>query len=389
MIASMANVGNAQLDCVSLDPASVDDAWCNINCNFNPPFCPGNLCRCTGTAPTVAPPSSPTVAPPSPTAAPPSPTMAPPSPTNAPPAPSPSPPSGDIPESATGRPFGLWVYIIDQWQTTTVLPSDISRFATSVSLSFVCPLAVLNGWTPEVQAQSDLNYPGNMRFGSIRSANTGAPGKWSGKFKELISNAHSKGVYPILSVGGATWGEEWKSALNSGAVNLGNKLADIALNYNVGIEIDFEDNYSLNSGTVQQQVLDMIYAFRARAGNKTVLTVDVGAASGDAGRFLNNMFVLARDSGQFSWINAMVDDDGGSLDFNRYSSYWQTFLGKGQEMVVPSLYARRGNNQACPLNSPTRDSGVDYVLGNGKLLIPSASLYCSFFLLYDNERNQP
>jgi hypothetical protein len=247
----------------------------------------------------------------------------------------------------------MWVYIIDQWQTTNSLPSDVPQFATSVSISFLCPLAIANGWTPEVEAGWDLNYPGNMEFGSIRSGS--GKGRWSGRFKQLIQDAHNKGLFPILSVGGATWGAEWRAALNSGAADLGVKLADIALAYNVGIEIDYEDNNAMNDPTVQQQVLSMAAAFRARAGDDIVLTVDVGAASGGAGRFLNNMFELAKNSGHFTWINAMVDDDNGSLSFNQYQAYWETYLGKGEENVVPSLYARRGNNQACTSNSNTRD----------------------------------
>jgi hypothetical protein len=44
-------------------------------------------------------------------------------------------------------------YVIDEFQTVSNLPSDISNLASVVSISFVCPLAILNGWTPEVPAR--------------------------------------------------------------------------------------------------------------------------------------------------------------------------------------------------------------------------------------------
>jgi len=330
------------------------DEWCQTNCNASTPYCPPSLCICeeepTNPTPTTPPPS-PTVPPTNP-------------PTTTLPQPPPviPPPTGN---PALDRPFGTWVYIIDNWQTTTTLPADIPAFATSVSLSFVCPLAVQNGWTPEVEAQWwDLNYPGNMKFGRLRSDLVGNPGRWSGRFKELIQDAHDRSLYPILSVGGVTWGEEWKEALSMGAADLGRKLADIALAYNVGIEIDYEDNWELNNPVVQQQVLDMAAAFRERAGSDAVFTVDVGAASGEPGRYLNNLFELARSSGAFTWYNAMVDFDGGSQSFDRYEQYWRTFLGNGQELVVPSLYARSGSNRACQQNTTNVDAAAQFVLDN-------------------------
>jgi hypothetical protein len=71
--------------------------------------------------------------------------------------------------------------------------------------------------------------------------------------------------------------------LNLGAENLGNKLADIALTYGVGIEIDFEDDSALKDSTVLTQVVEMAAAFRVRAGPEVVFTIDVGAASGAPG----------------------------------------------------------------------------------------------------------
>jgi len=203
-----------------------------------------------------------------------------------------------------------------------------------------------------------------MKFGRLRSNAVGNPGRWSGRFKELIQDAHDRSLFPILSVGGVTWGEEWKEALDAGAANLGRKLADLALNYNVGIEIDYEENWALNDPVVQQQVLDMAAAFRARAGNETILTADIGAASGESGRYLNNLFEFGRNSGHFSWFNAMVDFDGGSFSFDRYETYWRTFLGKDQQVVVPSLYARSGSNRACQENTANVERAAQFILDN-------------------------
>ena len=65
-------------------------------------------------------------------------------------------------------------------------------------------------------------YPGLMKFGRLRA--NGVATRWSGKFKELIQDAHAKNVMPILSIGGASFGEEWVTALEDGAAVLGTKL---------------------------------------------------------------------------------------------------------------------------------------------------------------------
>lgn len=39
--------GSIFQQCASIS-ATVDDAWCSINCNHNPPFCPSDVCVCVG-----------------------------------------------------------------------------------------------------------------------------------------------------------------------------------------------------------------------------------------------------------------------------------------------------------------------------------------------------
>jgi chitinase len=183
--------------------------------------------------------------------------------------------------------------------------------------------------------------------------------------QELILDAHSKNIMPILSVGGASFGEEWLAALESGAADLGGKLADIAVAYNVGIEVDFEDNNALDSPALQQQILSMAAAFRVRAGNDRVFTVDVGAAAGGSGYFLNNLFQIVHSSGYFSWVNAEVDNDGGSHDSAQYQAYWEKFIGQGEENIVVSLWAKGGTHQACAASSETLVSAMEWVSENG------------------------
>ena len=42
------------LSCKAINP-SVTDAWCNLNCNNSPPFCPDDMCICTNSGPTPPP----------------------------------------------------------------------------------------------------------------------------------------------------------------------------------------------------------------------------------------------------------------------------------------------------------------------------------------------
>jgi hypothetical protein len=174
--------------------------------------------------------------------------------------------------------------------------------------------------------------------------------------------------------------------LTLGAESLGNKLADIALTYDVGIEIDFEDDSALKNSTVLTQVVEMAAAFRVRAGPEVVFTINVGAASGAPGYhkyryfcslcpypqlyslrflkifsrigryFLSTLFSRVQNLTYFSWINAMVDDDLGNLSFeNGYKNYWKSFENKGESNIVLSLWAKTGLYQACSETSITRD----------------------------------
>merc|ERR1719240_1549071 len=53
--------------CHSISPAATD-AWCQKNCNWNPPNCPGNLCQCGAPSPPPPPPPPPPPSPPTPLA---------------------------------------------------------------------------------------------------------------------------------------------------------------------------------------------------------------------------------------------------------------------------------------------------------------------------------
>ncbi len=89
--------------------------------------------------------------------------------------------------------------------------------------------------------------------------------------------------------------------MNLGAENLGNKLADIALKYEVGIEIDFEDDSALKDSTILTQVVEMAETFRVRAGPEVVFTINVGAASGAPGYHIF-LFSMSLSSALFASI---------------------------------------------------------------------------------------
>jgi len=165
LLLAAATSAAGDLTCHAISPVA-SDPWCDANCNYSPPNCPANLCKCD---------AGPT--PPSPT--PPSPGPTPPSPT--PPSPGPSP-SND-----TNHVGGyLLLKSIDQLK---VLAANAKTLPiTRLWISFVSPTMMYKS------GSNSLMHTG-------LNATSDADGGFA-KVKEYVSALEAGGVETFISMGG-------------------------------------------------------------------------------------------------------------------------------------------------------------------------------------------
>lgn len=95
----------------------------------------------------------------------------------------------------------------------------------------------------------------------------------------VINYFQSRGVRVMMSIGGASYRKNWDKALSSNPTQLGINAANAAKQFNVGMEIDYENSSSPNLTGLQQ----FVTAYRSQiaydatgANNAARLTIDLG-----------------------------------------------------------------------------------------------------------------
>jgi hypothetical protein len=95
----------------------------------------------------------------------------------------------------------------------------------------------------------------------------------------VINYFQSRGVRVMMSIGGASYRKNWDKALSSNPTQLGVNAANAAKQFNVGMEIDYENSSSPNLTGLQQ----FVTAYRSQiaydatgANNAARLTIDLG-----------------------------------------------------------------------------------------------------------------
>ena len=129
-----------------------------------------------------------------------------------------------------------------------------------VVLSFVNPLKLLNKTTDA----------GNLN---------GVP---IGMTPEIVNYFKSRGIRVMLSIGGITYTDDWNTALATNPTQFGLNAAEVARNFGVGIEIDYEENTNPNLPGLQA----FINAYRSQlpydpSGNNHAARVTIDLAAGD------------------------------------------------------------------------------------------------------------
>jgi len=143
-------------------------------------------------------------------------------------------------------------WLIDRDMNGTYSPS-----VNLVILSFVDPVKLMNKTTDS----GDTN---------------GIP---IGMNTAVISYFQSRGVRVMFSIGGASYRKNWDKALSTNPTQLGINAANAAKQFNVGMEIDYENSSTPNTSGLQQ----FVSAYRSQilydstgANYPARLTIDLG-----------------------------------------------------------------------------------------------------------------
>jgi len=319
---------SGELQCKAVSSAATD-AWCNTNCNHDPPYCPTSLCQCDGPAP-------PTPAPPSPAPAPsPDPTQ-PPAPV--PPAPSPSPPT---PAPSSGfKVSGPWYYIADgntKAHAFNATPSWMHETQNIVSLAFMDP-ADLSLGTDAVPVV----------------------------FRDVAAEFLALGQTVFFSIGGAAYGGHWgwlQDPAQSEAY--GKTCASIAKMYHVGIEIDYEGGADPTAGLVA-----FVQGFRSACPMGTCsLTMDLFGGPGGAGwqkeavpKLVPSTGEVGEAVGDGNWLdyaNVMVID---GQPVTTAITYWQQWADTGVLNFRRAAFSLDAGFPGLGICDGTKDQDVDSVV---------------------------
>jgi hypothetical protein len=169
-----------------------------------------------------------------------------------------------------------------------------------------------------------------------------------------VSYFTSRGVRVMFSIGGQTYTSAWDTALSTNPSALGTNAANMAKQFGVGVEIDYENTSSPNLTGLQQ----FVSAYRAinpydATGNNPAarLTIDLGA--GD--QYLSSLAAYATtnwlqtSSPVLDYANAMVVHTNTSV--SSLESDWLQHVDGYPTLNVPPL-------------APARLTGSFFLVGN-------------------------
>jgi hypothetical protein len=173
-----------------------------------------------------------------------------------------------------------------------------------------------------------------------------------GMTQAIVDYFKNAGIRVMMSIGGVTYTDFWDEALAADPRQLGLNAAEIAENFGVGIEIDYEQNSDPNLGGLQAFIdaYRSVHPYDASGGNPAArLTIDLAAG----GRYLQDLnrhatiHWLDNDSPVLDYANAMVHRSSGTPE------NWQEHV-DGKPTYNPVI----------PPKAPNRFTGGLYLKGN-------------------------
>jgi len=124
-----------------------------------------------------------------------------------------------------------------------------------------------------------LSFVDPVKLMNLTTDSTTTNGIPIGMNAAVISYFQSRGVRVMMSIGGASFRKNWDKALGSNPTQLGTNAANAAKQFNVGMEIDYENSSTPNTSGLQQFVTAYrsVVAYDATGANNAArLTIDLG-----------------------------------------------------------------------------------------------------------------
>ena len=173
-----------------------------------------------------------------------------------------------------------------------------------------------------------------------------------GMTQDIVDYFKNAGIRVMMSIGGVTYTDFWDEALATDPAQLGLNAAEIASNFGVGIEIDYEQNTNPNLEGLQAFIdaYRSVHPYDPTGANPAArLTIDLAAG----GRYLQDLnrhatiYWLDNDNPVLDYANAMVHRSSGT------PAHWQEHV-DGKPTYDPVI----------PPKAPNKFTGGLYLKGN-------------------------
>jgi hypothetical protein len=188
-----------------------------------------------------------------------------------------------------------------------------------------------------------LSFVDPVKLMNLTTDATTTKGIPMGMTTSVISYFQSRGVRVMMSIGGASFKKNWDKALSTNPTQLGINAASAAKQFNIGIEIDYENSSNPNLSGLQQFVTAYrsVVPYDASGSNNAArFTIDLGDGDTYLTKLANYAVTnwLQTNAPVLDYANAMVAGQKTSLA--TLESGWQQHVDGLSGSVSPMAPAR-------------------------------------------------
>jgi len=188
-----------------------------------------------------------------------------------------------------------------------------------------------------------LSFVDPVKLMNLTNDSTTVNGIPIGMNTAVVNYFQSRGVRVMMSIGGASFTSHWNKALGSNPTQLGINAANAAKQFNVGMEIDYENSSSPNLTGLQQFVsaYRSVVPYDATGANYAArLTIDLGDGDTYLTKLANYAVTnwLKTSAPVLDYANAMVGSQKTSVA--TLESGWQQHVDGYGSSVPPMAPAK-------------------------------------------------
>lgn len=188
-----------------------------------------------------------------------------------------------------------------------------------------------------------LSFVDPVKLMNLTNDSTTVNGIPIGMNTAVVNYFQSRGVRVMMSIGGASFTSHWNKALGSNPTQLGINAANAAKQFNVGMEIDYENSSQPNLSGLQQFVsaYRSVVAYDATGANYAArLTIDLGDGDTYLTKLANYAVTnwLQTSAPVLDYANAMVGSQKTSVA--TLESGWQQHVDGDGTSVPPQAPAK-------------------------------------------------